>query len=87
MEVKEKIRETIINLLKLKPQELKDNEKLCEGIGADSTELVELVIALEKAFGVKLSAKEITKFCSVDDIEKMIQSKLSDFSSQLSAKR
>ena len=76
MEVREKIRETIINLLKLKPQELKDSEKLCDGIGADSTELVELVIALEKAFGVKLTAKEITKFCSVDDIEITIQSKL-----------
>jgi len=76
MEVREKIRETIINLLKLKPQELKDNEKLCDGIGADSTELVELVIALEKAFGVKLTAKEVTKFCSVDDIDKIIQSKI-----------
>ena len=76
MEVREKIRETIINLLKLKPRELKDNEKFCDGIGADSTEMVELVIALEKTFGVKLSAKEITKFCSVDDTEKMIQSKL-----------
>ena len=75
MEVREKIRETIISLLKLKPQELKDDEKLCDGIGADSTELVELVIALEKAFGVKLTAKEITKFCSVNDIDKMIQSK------------
>ena len=76
MEVREKIRETIINLLKLKPQELKDDEKLCDGIGADSTELVELVIALEKAFGVKLTAKEVTKFCSVDDIDKIIQSKI-----------
>lgn len=76
MEVKQRIRETIINLLKLKPQELKDNEKLCDGIGADSTELVELVIALEKAFGVKLTAKEVTKFCSVDDIDKIIQSKI-----------
>jgi len=76
MEVREKIRETIISLLKLKPQELKDDEKLCDGIGADSTELVELVIALEKAFGVKLTAKEITKFCSVNDIERIIQSKL-----------
>jgi acyl carrier protein len=76
MEVKQKIRETIISLLKLKPQELKDNEKLCDGIGADSTELVELVIALEKAFGVKLSAKEVTKFCSIEDIERTIQSKL-----------
>ena len=77
MEVREKIRETIISLLKLKPQELKDDEKLCDGIGADSTELVELVIALEKAFGVKLTAKEVTKFCTLNDIEKIIQSKVS----------
>ena len=76
MEIKRKIRETIISLLKLKPQELKDNEKLCDGIGADSTEMVELVIALEKAFGVKLTAKEVTSFCSVEDIERTIQSKL-----------
>jgi len=76
MEVKAKIREVLINLLKLKPQELQDNVRLCDGIGADSTELVEFVIALEKAFNLKLSAKEITKFCSVDDIDKIIQAKL-----------
>lgn len=76
MEVKEKVRETLTNILKLKPNEVKDDVKLCDGIGVDSTEMVEVVIALEKAFGVKLSAKEITKFCSVNDIEKIIQSKL-----------
>ena len=77
MEVKEKIRETLINLLKLKPNEVKDDLKLCDGIGVDSTEMVEFVIALEKAFGVKLSPKEITKFCSPNDIERILQSKLS----------
>ena len=77
MEVKEKIRETLINLLKLKPNEVKDEAKLCDGIGMDSTEMVEFVITLEKAFGVKLSPKEITKFCSVNDIERILQSKLS----------
>ncbi len=75
MEVKEKIRDTLISLLKLKPNEVKDDLKLCDGIGVDSTEMVEFVIALEKAFGAKLSPKEITKFCSVNDIEKIIQSK------------
>ena len=68
MEVKEKVREVLINLLKLKPQEVKDDVRLCDGIGVDSTEMVEVVIALEKAFGVKLSAKELTKFCSLNDI-------------------
>lgn len=76
MEVKERVRETLINLLKLKPSEVQDDAKLCDGIGVDSTEMVEFVIALEKAFAVKLSPKEITKFCSVNDIEKIMQDKM-----------
>ncbi len=76
MDTKEKVREVIISLLKLKPEELKDGINLQDSIGVDSTEMVETVIALEKAFGVKLSPKEITKTCSVNDIEKVIQSKL-----------
>jgi len=55
MEVKDKIRETLINLLKLKPNEVRDDMKLCDGIGVDSTEMVEFVIVLEKVFGVKLA--------------------------------
>ena len=77
MEVKQRIRETLIDLLKLKPNEVQDDVKLCDGIGVDSTEMVEFVIALEKIFGLKLSPKEITKFCSVNEIEKTLQSKLS----------
>ena len=76
MGTKEKIKEVLVNLLKVKAEELKDTVALQESIGVDSTEMVELVIALEKAFGVKLSPKEITKSSSIEDIEKIIQSKL-----------
>lgn len=76
MDVKTQVRDVIINLLKLKPEELKDEINLQDSIGVDSTEMVETVIALEKTFGVKLSPKEITKTCSVNDIEKIIQGKL-----------
>ncbi|MFA4990034.1 MAG: acyl carrier protein [Candidatus Omnitrophota bacterium] len=75
METKDKIKEVLVNLLKVKTEELKDAVALQESIGVDSTEMVESVIALEKAFGVKLSPKEITKSSSIDDIEKVIQSK------------
>ncbi|MDD2679714.1 MAG: acyl carrier protein [Candidatus Omnitrophica bacterium] len=76
METKQKIKEVLVNLLKVKPEELKDSVALQESIGVDSTEMVESVIALEKAFGVKLSPKEITKSSSIDEIEKIIQAKL-----------
>ena len=76
MDTKAKIKGVFVNLLKVKPDELKDDVKLYDCIGVDSTEMVESVIALEKAFGVKLSPKEITKFSTISDIEKNIQSKI-----------
>ncbi len=76
MDVKAKIKDVLVNLLKVKPQELKDDINLQSSIGVDSTEMVETVIALEKAFAVKLSPKEITKFSTINEIEKNIQSKL-----------
>jgi acyl carrier protein len=76
MDTKAKIKEVLVNLLKVKAEELKDDLTLQESIGVDSTEMVESVIALEKAFGVKLSPKEITKSSSINDIEKIISSKL-----------
>ena len=75
-ETKEKIKEVLASLLKVKIEELKDDLSLQESIGVDSTEIVESVIALEKAFGIKLSPKEITKASSIDDIEKVINAKI-----------
>jgi len=77
MDTKTKIKDVLVNLLKVKAEELKDSLTLQESIGVDSTEMVESVIALEKAFGVKLSPKEITKSSSIDDITNIIQSKIS----------
>lgn len=75
--MREKIKDVLVNLLKVKSEELKDDVSLQDSIGVDSTEMVEAVIALEKTFGVKLSAKEITKSSTLNDIEKVVQSKLS----------
>jgi acyl carrier protein len=77
MDTKTQIKEVLVKLLKVRPEELRDDLKLCDGIGVDSTEMVETVIALEKAFNTKLSPKEITKFSTINDIEKVIRSKLS----------
>ena len=76
MDTKQKVKNVFVDLLKVKPDELKDDVALTESIGLDSTEMVEAVIALEKTFGTKLSPKEITKFSTINEIEKVIQSKV-----------
>ena len=75
MATKEQIKDVLVKLLKVRHEELKDDVSLTDSIGVDSTEMVEAVIALEKAFCKKLSPKEITKSCSISDIEKIIASK------------
>ena len=75
--MKEHIKGILAELLKVKPEEIKDDIALQDAIGVDSTEMVETVIALEKAFNTKLSPKEITKFSTINEIEQVIQSKIS----------
>ncbi len=76
METKDRIKNVLVKLLKIKPEELKDGISLQDSIGVDSTEMVETVIALEKEFNTKLSVKEITKFSTIDQITTSINSKL-----------
>ena len=77
MDTKAQIKDILVKLLKVKPEELKDDANLYDSIGVDSTEMVETLIALEKEFGTKLSSKEISKFSTINEIEKVIQSKIS----------
>ncbi|MFA5117826.1 MAG: phosphopantetheine-binding protein [Candidatus Omnitrophota bacterium] len=76
MDIKAQIKDVLVKLLRVKPEELKDSVTLQESIGVDSTEMVEAVIALEKTFNTKISTKEISKLSTIDEIVKVIQSKL-----------
>ena len=73
--MKDKIKDVLVNLLKVKPEELKDDVSLQDSIGVDSTEMVEACIALEKAFGTKISPKEVTKTSTINQIEGIIKAK------------
>lgn len=76
MDTKAKIIDTLVNLLKVKPAELKEGVTLQDSIAVDSTEMVEVVIAMSKSFGIKIDTKEITKFSTPADIVKTVESKL-----------
>ncbi|MDD4909108.1 MAG: acyl carrier protein [Candidatus Omnitrophica bacterium] len=75
MEIETQVKDMIVKLLGLRNANIDTGAKLYEGIGVDSTEMVEIRIALEKEFGVKLDEKEISKFQSIKDIAAIIGSK------------
>ena len=74
-EIQQKINDTIVKSLGVKPEELKPDAKLYDSIGVDSTEMVEVIIALSKAFNTQISAKEVTKFSTINEIVAIIKTK------------
>ena len=62
-DVKDRLREVIIKPLRLetvKPEDIQDDTPLFgEGLGLDSIDALELVVALEKEFGIKITDDEV----------------------------
>ncbi len=75
MDTRSKVKDVIVKLLKVRPEELKDELSLEQSLGVDSTEMVEVCIALQKEFGITIQEKEVAKQHSVDQIAKIIDSK------------
>ena len=58
-ELKVKIIETL-GLIDVKPEDIKDDERLVGGdLGIDSIDVLELVMMIEKDYGVKIESKEL----------------------------
>lgn len=75
MSVEQDVQQIIIQTLDVLPEELKIDERLCDSLGVDSTEMVELVIILEKKFGITIEDKQITKFSSPREIITLMEQK------------
>ena len=76
MDIKEKVKNLLIELFEIDSDEINDDVELYSGLGLDSTETVELILAIEKLFGIKIQEKEITKFSCCKDVAQVIQGKL-----------
>jgi acyl carrier protein len=75
MSVEQEVQTIIIQTLNVLPEELKIDERLYDSLGVDSTEMVELVIVLEKKFGIVIEDKQITKFSSPREIIALMEQK------------
>ncbi|MCJ7663881.1 MAG: acyl carrier protein [Desulfobacterales bacterium] len=75
MSVEQGIREIIIETLSVQPEEIKMDEKLSDSLGVDSTEMVNVILSLEKKFSIHIDDKQITKFSSLRDIITLMESK------------
>ena len=71
----DKIRQIIADQLGVKKEEVTDNAKFVDDLGADSLDTVELVMALEEEFGIEIPDEEAEKLITVGDALRYIEEK------------
>ena len=71
----DKIRQIIADQLGVKKEDVTDNAKFVDDLGADSLDTVELVMALEEEFGVEIPDEEAEKLATVGDALRYIEEK------------
>lgn len=69
------IKEVVVEQLSVNADEVKDDAKFVEDLGADSLDVVELVMALEEKFDIEIPDDEAEKIATVADVVTYIESK------------
>ena len=70
----EKVKEIIASQLSAKVENIKDDTNIAEELGADSLDLVEILMSLEDEFGVSIPDEAIPEIKTIKDIVKFIES-------------
>lgn len=70
----EKIRNIIASQLNLPMEKVLPTSKIVEDLGADSLDIVELLMSLEEQFGITLSDDQAAQMKTINDIAQVISS-------------
>ncbi len=72
-DVLEKVKMIIVEQLSAEESEVTPDASFIEDLGADSLDIVELIMALEEEFGVEIPDEDAEKISTVGDAVKYIQ--------------
>jgi acyl carrier protein len=67
MSLEDKVKELIVQQLGVSESEVVPEAKFVDDLGADSLDLVELVMALEDEYGIEISDEDAEKILTVGD--------------------
>jgi len=73
VDVLEKVKKIIVDQLGVEEAQVTTDASFIEDLGADSLDIVELIMALEEEFGVEIPDEDAEKIVSVKDAIKYIQ--------------
>jgi acyl carrier protein len=71
--IEEKVKDIIVEQLGVNPEQVTPQASFIEDLGADSLDIVELVMAFEEEFGVEVPDEDAEKLQTVGDVIKYIE--------------
>src|ERR671917_1935073 len=75
--IEEKVKDIIVEQLGVNPEQVTPQASFIEDLGADSLDIVELVMAFEEEFNVEVPDEDAEKLQTVGDVIKYIEEKQS----------
>ena len=75
-DIQAQVQEIICEQLDVKPEDVADDKTFTDDLGADSLAIVELVLALEEKFDVKIPDDEVDKIKTVGDAVSYIKARI-----------
>jgi len=73
--IEERVKNIIIDQLSVEPEKVNPTASFIEDLGADSLDIVELVMTMEEEFDLDIPDEDAEKIKTVDDVIKYIGSK------------
>ena len=70
----DKVKEIIADQLSVKVEDIKENTNIAEELGADSLDLVEILMSLEDEFGVSIPDEAIPEIKTIKESVDFIES-------------
>ena len=64
----DKVVEIIANQLQIDEDTIDENTKIMDDLGADSLDVVEMIMAMEESFGISVPDEDIEELITVSDV-------------------
>ena len=75
MSVNPKVKEIIVEQLGVDPEKVKPEASFIDDLGADSLDIVELVMAMEEEFDLEIPDEDAEKLKTVNDVQSYLTGK------------
>ncbi len=75
MSLTPKIKDIIVEQLSVDPEKVKPEASFIDDLGADSLDIVELVMAMEEEFDIEIPDEDAEKLKTVQDVTKYLETK------------